>query len=682
MAAGERPVQFKDLRLDTDFGRHRPWAESENSADQENNSGFDSGTLFSIGAGFGSSEKEIENLAQTDIEHESTAPITIHRASSPPSEFPPVESQVLTEVHDGGSHGGSVTAEDFLRNRTTSIAFNSKVRLDSGDQRPIENPLEKQRNRFRGRSIFQAMADDMAKQNARSRSESEKDHQDHQDPQNREPTQEHSPRDHWNQEAHQGEPRFPLLQETVDELAQEGDRDRMFSFSSTSTVLSGSEVKSLIEDHAPENITPPTASNGKGSDKSSSWPTARPRRIPTSESRSPNSPLHSWTPIGRPASMRSSRPSSRQSTSAGGSSPAYNFLRSFSMREEKPPSPDDAGQTVGDEYVLGRQIGHGGFSVIKEAFQIYPSDPTAKKRLLAVKIVRHTLAGRSESENEFLRAEFDHEVDLWRFLRHPRILALEAVYKTDFGTFCFIPLNMGGTLFDLIHGNRQGLKEPLSRNLVYQLADALRYLHEDIKVAHRDVKLENCLLERSDNTPGSEYLLRLCDFGMAEWLSADDGQGQDADRPPIRPMGPADTSSSAFAGGSLEYAAPEILRLSESQSRQQIERETDCLPITIPISAAVDIWAYGVCVYTLVVGSRPFQNTEVVSRTWADINQGRWNRERLRQKGGDQVMDLVERGCLVDNVHMRWTIGEVLRCQWLEGFLEEKDTHDFSNGWQ
>ncbi|KAI9878591.1 MAG: hypothetical protein M1823_006939, partial [Watsoniomyces obsoletus] len=98
---------------------------------------------------------------------------------------------------------------------------------------------------------------------------------------------------------------------------------------------------------------------------------------------------------------------------------------------------------------------------------------------------------------------------------------------------------------------------------------------------------------------------------MAEWLSRDEemnsgfGGGSDppsprvneTDRPPQKHIGPADTSTSAFAGGSLEYAAPEILRVAKSLSASSSKSELD---LSIPsasveraiVSPAVDIWAF------------------------------------------------------------------------------------------
>jgi len=137
------------------------------------------------------------------------------------------------------------------------------------------------------------------------------------------------------------------------------------------------------------------------------------------------------------------------------------------------------------------------------------------------------------------------------------------------------------------------------------------------------------------------------------------------DRPPQKNMGPADTSSSAFAGGSLEYAAPEILRIAEAT------KDGGAHTVRKVVSTAVDIWAFGVCVYCMVVGSRPFSNA-FQPRVVMAILAGDWDRQRLSEKGGVEVLDLVE-GCLEMEERARWDVGEVLGSLWLRGVGEEEE---------
>jgi serine/threonine protein kinase len=357
---------------------------------------------------------------------------------------------------------------------------------------------------------------------------------------------------------------------------------------------------------------------------------------------------------GRSGSLKQAiRQSSRRSTGSSGKSPASTFLALWSSKEVPAPQPDDEGQMVGTEYVLGKQIGFGGFSTVKEAFKVEDNGGTKR---LAVKVVKKYVTGKSERENDQVQAEFDHEVRIWRYLNHPHILSLEAVYETDFATFCFTKLAIGGTLFDLIRTNRGGLDVKLAKKYAFHLASAIRYLHEDARLVHRDIKLENCLLDPADSEDGTiTYILVLCDFGMAEWLNTDNGSNSldpydsPADRPPPKNIGPSDSSTSV--AGSLEYASPELL-LSPGGL----------------VDPAVDIWAYGVVVYALVVGSRPFQHG-FAPRVQANIINGKWDRDAvlvadLANPDRQEALELIE-GCLQMDLNTRFTIRDALDCRWL-----------------
>lgn len=115
-------------------------------------------------------------------------------------------------------------------------------------------------------------------------------------------------------------------------------------------------------------------------------------------------------------------------------SPAASFLARYKASEAplKEPQPDDEGQGLGygNEYIIGKQIGYGGFSVVKEVTSMENGKPVTD----AVKIVRKQQSNKSEFENEALQSQFDHEVEMWRFLRHPYILPLIKVYTTDYAT--------------------------------------------------------------------------------------------------------------------------------------------------------------------------------------------------------------------------------------------------------
>ena len=376
----------------------------------------------------------------------------------------------------------------------------------------------------------------------------------------------------------------------------------------------------------------------------SAWPRFRRQTASSPKAKSYN--------FERNSSFRSSRRSSyaRQSTSTSMSmSPATAFLSKWG-REEAVAMPDDEGQEVGD-YVLGKEIGFGGFSTVREAYTL-SGDQRVRH---AVKIVRKQVTEKEDLENDRLQAELDHEIELWRCLSHRNILPLITVHITDFATYCFTQLNTGGTLFDLVRANRQGIKKDLARRYTYQLASAIRYLHEDVRVVHRDLKLENCLIDLSNPEAAAEGgNLLLCDFGLAEFINNDNRCDSPAgyDRHSSRSLDPTpNTPTSTSIAGSLQYASPELI-----------------LSPAGLLNPAVDIWAFGVVVYALLVGDLPFQHM-FQPRVQMMILAGECDWKALVKKGGEEVEDLV-RGCLTMRWEDRWTIGQALECRWLNGCRE------------
>ena len=292
-------------------------------------------------------------------------------------------------------------------------------------------------------------------------------------------------------------------------------------------------------------------------------------------------------------------------------SPAASFLARYKATEApiKAPEPDDEGQGIGydSEYIIGKQIGYGGFSVVKEVTSMENGKPVTD----AVKIVRKLQQDKSELENEQIQTQFDHEVEIWRFLRHPYILPLLRVYTTDYATFCITRLNKGGTLFDLIRDTRRlkknGLPAHLVKRYAYQLASAMRYLHNDVQVVHRDIKLENCLLDMTvadAERDGGDLLL--CDFGMADFIVSDQRDGPEPHSiGENQNIGPAETSTSI--AGSLQY-----------------EKIRNC----------------------------------------------EWDAELVRNAEAAQVSNIDDalalvRGCLEVDVEKRWNVHDILECAWL-----------------
>lgn len=535
--------------------------------------------------------------------------------------------------------------DEFFRKRRPSINFSPEVTLEGGHRVTLEQPLPKLQIKTgsKGRSLFQ----ELSKRPQRApleRSHSDTDRTDY----NRDSGEllgtsfgrnRHTRRD---DRYSLNQSRYPLLQSTVDDLALSSPPS---DFEQSVSLTSQTTASPILEEaRTPPNVqmdclvSPLLAYSPwhqpTSYEESSAWP--KPQRFES------GSRAKSYT-CDRVNNTRR-RQSSRRNTNTS-ISPATMYLSRW-KHDEETCEPDDEGQEVGD-YVLGKEIGFGGFSVVREAYTISGNERIKR----AVKVVRRQLVGKGEADNERLQAEFEHEVSLWRCLSHKQILPLIAVYITDFATFAFTPLNSGGTLFDLVRANRQGLRPDLARRYAYQLASAIRYLHEDVRVVHRDLKLENCLIDLSRPdaaTKGGNLLL--CDFGLADFFSKDDRSNP----PPTRAIGPSETSTSI--AGSLPYAAPELI-----------------LSTVGLMSTAVDMWAYGVVCYSLVTGDLPFQHT-LQPRVQKMILAGEWDQAAISKGRGwaEGVEDMV-RGCFLMNPKERWSVGRCLEGRWLGAYEEPEN---------
>jgi serine/threonine protein kinase len=575
-----------------------------------------------------------------------------HNGHAPEQKKSGTEAQKIIGAYRGGSRyvapydlavGSSGSEEDGFsiaqfRQRTTSISFNNEVHLDNGDTVALEVPVPKTMTR---------------------------------------PSHSHSPdsgsysdQEYLEMPIHArrtlqhrvGIPRYPLLQTTVDSLADDSEyNDQVASLTSEATASPLlEEARTPLETPSEYALSPLAATSPV------EFPGFSPRRTGPARNRSFRSD------IGEDGSLRraSRRSSNRSGRSLSSMSPAASFLARYKASENpiKPSEPDDEGQGIGynGEYIIGKQIGYGGFSIVKEVTSMEEGKPVVN----AVKIVRKQQQEKSEFENEQIQTQFDHEVEIWRFLRHPYILPLLRVYTTEFATFCITKLNKGGTLFDLVRETRRlkqsGLPEHLVKRYAYQLASAMRYLHNDVQVVHRDIKLENCLVDMTvpdANTDGGDVLL--CDFGMADFIVSDQRDGPEPHSiGNNQNIGPAETSTSV--AGSLQYAAPELF---DAPS-----------PVFSP---AADIWAFGVVLYALITASLPF-NEGLEIKTSAKIREGSWDEQPVREAdcvkdGGVEDALALLRGCLEVNVEKRWTVHDILGCAWLRDY--EQRFEDVSRSW-
>lgn len=133
-------------------------------------------------------------------------------------------------------------------------------------------------------------------------------------------------------------------------------------------------------------------------------------------------------------------------------------------------------------YRITRLIGKGGTSVVYEAK--HKGTPIAIKRIL------RQYQGTAENEVFFLQT-----------LSHPYIINLRDVVYREKDTLLLFDLHQPGSLLF-----NETLTEKAVLKIVRMVLQAIEYMHRQ-NIMHRDIKLENVLLTKTD--------IKICDFGLA-----------------------------------------------------------------------------------------------------------------------------------------------------------------------
>jgi serine/threonine protein kinase len=155
------------------------------------------------------------------------------------------------------------------------------------------------------------------------------------------------------------------------------------------------------------------------------------------------------------------------------------------------------------------------------------------------------------------------------------------------------------------------------RYYLLQLVSVIEYLHDVKKVIHRDLKLENILLDAHNN-------VKVVDFGLSRRFSDDDQQF-------------------TTPCGSPPYLAPELIS-------------------TGTYTRATDIWSLGIVLYALAIGSLPFCHNDFQTLCREILSK----RIRYPITLSDDLIDLLKR-MLCRNPEERITIDQIKQHRWFPG---------------
>lgn len=115
-------------------------------------------------------------------------------------------------------------------------------------------------------------------------------------------------------------------------------------------------------------------------------------------------------------------------------------------------------------------------------------------------------------------------------MAHPSVVQVLGAYQSGNESFMITELSELGNLKQVL--SNQALDSRLKARACLQVAQGIRYLHEQQLLFHRDIKAENVLVFSLD--PGaSKIQVKLCDFGISKRIpTADGGHRAEASSPP------------------------------------------------------------------------------------------------------------------------------------------------------
>ncbi|XP_063283598.1 NUAK family SNF1-like kinase 1 [Pelobates fuscus] len=257
--------------------------------------------------------------------------------------------------------------------------------------------------------------------------------------------------------------------------------------------------------------------------------------------------------------------------------------------------------SIKHRYELLETLGRGTYGKVKKAME------KTTGKMVAVKSIQ-----KDKITDELDRIHLQKEIEITALLRHEHIIQVFEVFESRDKIIIVMEYASNGELYDFIN-NKHQISESEARGIFRQIVSAVHYCHKN-GIVHRDIKLENILLDENLN-------VKLADFGLSSLYQKNQ-------------------VLETYCGSPL-YASPEIV---------------NGIPYQGP---EVDCWALGVLLYALVYGSMPFDNSSY--KTLAEQISSGDHRQPPHLSGACGLIDWL----LTVNARNRATIEDVAHHWWV-----------------
>ena len=256
------------------------------------------------------------------------------------------------------------------------------------------------------------------------------------------------------------------------------------------------------------------------------------------------------------------------------------------------------------EYILHRKLGQGAFAHVMSATH------KLTKKQVAIKMIDKDLTKEGSA-----REKIHNEIEVMKRMNHPFICKYFDSFEDSTHFFIVMEEAQGGTLLDIVNSGVVNTEKEVAVWFA-QLLAVMSYLHNDCMIIHRDLKLENVLVDQNQR-------IRVIDFGLC---------------------GTQDGKTSVFETfcGSPAYLAPEIIKGNG-------------------YTMEADIWSLGVVLYTIMAGKLPFNGENIKLL----FNQIQYQEINFPSSFSEDLCSLLS-GMLCRDQNKRLKLEEIAKHPWVK----------------